>query len=229
MSAVVTVVDAGALVTGARLAGAPLAGALVAMALLVWPRRPRRPRRSRRSRRSVADRPPQPSAAQVELAVPVPVLLDLVRAALDAGLPPGRALEVVWSLVPSSVDAGRRRALHALASGWQVPTSGRDGFYGSSVVDQAAGKSFGRPDGAEFAPLARALVLAGRTGASIGVLLRQAAADERAARRRRASVAAARLGVRLVLPLGLTTLPAFILLGVAPVVIGLADDILRSG
>ena len=155
-------------------------GLLVAAALLLWPRR--------RRRRVTARRPPA-STAQAGPALPMPVLLDLVRAALDAGLPPGRALEAVWALAPSSVDERDRRALLTLAGGESA-----DGRDGPATV------------AAELTSLARALVLASRTGASIGVLLRQAARDERAARRRRASVAAARLGVRLVLPLGLTTL-----------------------
>jgi pilus assembly protein TadC len=79
-----------------------------------------------------------------------------------------------------------------------------------------------------FAPLGRSLVLAERTGASAAVVLTAAAADTRAARQRRALVAARRLAVHLVLPLGLTTLPAFVLWGVVPVVLGLAEQLLGA-
>jgi hypothetical protein len=75
--------------------------------------------------------------------------------------------------------------------------------------------------------LTRALALADRTGASAVVLLQRAAADERAARRRAVATATGRLGVRLVIPLGLTVLPAFVLLGIAPVVLGLGQQILQ--
>jgi pilus assembly protein TadC len=71
-------------------------------------------------------------------------------------------------------------------------------------------------------------VLAERTGASAAVVLVAAASDARSARQRRAVVAARRLGVLLVLPLGLTTLPAFVLMGVAPVVLGLAGQLLQA-
>lgn len=76
--------------------------------------------------------------------------------------------------------------------------------------------------------LTRALALADRTGASAAVLLQRVAADERAARRRRVAAATGRLGVRLVIPLGLTVLPAFLLLGVVPVVLGLGRQILQG-
>jgi tight adherence protein B len=81
----------------------------------------------------------------------------------------------------------------------------------------------------ELEPLARSLVMAERTGASAAVVLSAAAADARAGRRRRAVIAARRLGVLLVLPLGLTTLPAFVLVGVVPVVLGLAGQLLEAG
>jgi pilus assembly protein TadC len=42
-------------------------------------------------------------------------------------------------------------------------------------------------------------------------------------------VAANRLGVRLVVPLGLATLPAFVLWAVAPVALGLAQQALAGG
>jgi tight adherence protein B len=77
-----------------------------------------------------------------------------------------------------------------------------------------------------FAPLGRSLIRAERTGASASVVLTAAAGDARSARQRRALVAARRLGVQLVLPLGLTTLPAFVLWGVVPVVLGLAEQLL---
>ncbi|GAB3599770.1 hypothetical protein GCM10027446_32150 [Angustibacter peucedani] len=164
-------------------------GLLCGAAVLVGGRAARRP----------LPTPRRPDPVVPRAAVTVAVLVDLVRAALEAGLPTASALEAVRTVAPSTLDDAAWRAL--ASSTPPVP---------------------------EVAGLARALALADRTGASVGVLLRRAADDERAARRRRASVAAGRLGVRLVLPLGLTTLPAFVLLGVAPVVIGLAADVLGA-
>jgi hypothetical protein len=54
------------------------------------------------------------------------------------------------------------------------------------------------------------------------------AAEVRAERRSAAEQAARRVGVLAVAPLGLCFLPAFLLLGVVPVVVGLAGPLLRS-
>jgi pilus assembly protein TadC len=58
--------------------------------------------------------------------------------------------------------------------------------------------------------------------------LGRVAADLRAARRADAEAAAQRLGVLVVLPLGLCFLPAFLLTGVVPVVVAVLGDVLRS-
>ncbi|MGN6303104.1 MAG: hypothetical protein ACTHN8_18635 [Angustibacter sp.] len=125
--------------------------------------------------------------------VPDVVLIDLVVAALAAGLP-----------APAAVAAARSAATAAAT------------YPSASPVQPLP------------AAIAQAFGLAERTGASAAELLRRAAADERSARRAAVAVAASRLGVRLVVPLGLTVLPAFVLLGVAPVVIGLAQQLLSA-
>jgi tight adherence protein B len=148
--------------------------------------------------------PAQPSPAdQVELSVPV--VLELVCGALEAGLPTSTAVGAVLS-----VTGGPELEGQLLAAGFG-PAGTRQR---SDVVPL------------RWRALVRALDLADRTGASAAVLLRGAAYDERARRRGRVRAEAARLGVRLVLPLGLTVLPAFVLLGIAPVVIGLASAVL---
>ncbi len=68
-------------------------------------------------------------------------------------------------------------------------------------------------------PLAAALEPAWTEGVDPCALVRQAAAGIRSRRRRAAREAAARLGARLVLPLGLCFLPAFVLLAMAPVLL----------
>jgi pilus assembly protein TadC len=77
-------------------------------------------------------------------------------------------------------------------------------------------------------PLRRALELATAAGAPVVVLLQEAADAQRRELQRHAAVAAARLGVRTVLPVGLCALPAFVLLGVAPVVLGLGGALLGA-
>lgn len=67
----------------------------------------------------------------------------------------------------------------------------------------------------------RAFLLAERAGAAPSPMLRQAARDIRAAETERVALAGAKAGVRIVLPLGLCFLPAFILLTIVPLVLGL--------
>ncbi len=71
-----------------------------------------------------------------------------------------------------------------------------------------------------------ALRLASRAGVAPSALLLDGAADLRDAELAALDVAAARVGVRMVLPLGLTFLPAFCLTSVAPLVIALATQVL---
>jgi tight adherence protein B len=66
-----------------------------------------------------------------------------------------------------------------------------------------------------------ALALSARSGLPPAELLRAAAVRERSRQNAAARVAIRRLEVLLVLPAGLCLLPAFVLLGVAPVVIAL--------
>ena len=68
---------------------------------------------------------------------------------------------------------------------------------------------------------AQACVRSERDGTSLVPVLRRLAAEERAAATSRGLIAARRAGVLAVLPLGLCTLPAYVLLSVVPAVIGL--------
>ncbi|OCW60082.1 hypothetical protein AKG36_07045 [Trueperella bernardiae] len=67
-----------------------------------------------------------------------------------------------------------------------------------------------------------ALRAAWTDGAAPVPLIQRSAQSLRLQRQRNAKEAAARLGARLVMPLGLCFLPAFILLGIVPVVAGAA-------
>ncbi|WP_454050758.1 type II secretion system F family protein [Cellulomonas sp. Marseille-Q8402] len=70
------------------------------------------------------------------------------------------------------------------------------------------------------------LAAAWRTGAAPGPPLRTVVAELRRRRDRAGREAAARLGVRLVLPLGLCFLPAFVLVGLVPVLVSLGRSLL---
>lgn len=77
--------------------------------------------------------------------------------------------------------------------------------------------------------LVEILALAERAGAPAAELLRSAARQSRREARSSAQSAAAALGVRLMLPLGVCILPAFMLLGVAPVVLAIVSSTLGAG
>lgn len=76
-------------------------------------------------------------------------------------------------------------------------------------------------DKGAIAPLGQALRFAGTSGAPSAAVVTAYAAQFRRRRNREAEKRAAALGVRLVVPLGLCSLPAFVCLGVIPVLVGL--------
>lgn len=80
---------------------------------------------------------------------------------------------------------------------------------------------FGGPLSPEVAKLKDALAVVSAVGAPSADILRATAARTRRTEFRRAEQAAAQLGVKLVVPLGVCSLPAFICLGVVPVLIAL--------
>jgi len=134
------------------------------------------------------------------------LLLDVVDAALVAGAPVPRALDVVGDAMGGEVGAALRRAGAALLLG--------------ASWSSAWARS---PEGARH--LADALESAWQSGVAPGLVLRARADQLRRERRTRTREAAARLGVHLVLPLGLCFLPAFVLLGLVPLVISLAGGL----
>nr|WP_281373009.1 type II secretion system F family protein [Kineococcus aurantiacus] len=154
-------------------------------------------------RRRGAPGPPAPDVALV---------CDLVAAAVEAGLPPGRALEACLDALAAEgfrEDPELRRAAVRLSWGADA---------GESAAALRAGGTWD--------DLAEPLLLSARTGAGVATLLGSAATSRRARRRWEAEAAAGRLAASLVLPLGLCTLPAFLLLGVVPVVLTLAGQVL---
>ena len=68
------------------------------------------------------------------------------------------------------------------------------------------------------------LLLSRRAGAPAGLLLRSDAREMRLEARSAAQAAAARLGVTLMLPLGVCVLPAFLVVGVVPLVVSLVSS-----
>jgi hypothetical protein len=131
-------------------------------------------------------------------------------AALTGG-PPAARSSPLDGAVPSAVVADLVAAL--LWSG--LPPGGA-----LEVVHRAADElGLGLPAGLE--PVREAMALAEATGLAPAGLVRSAAAEQRRREAAAAEVAARRLAVLAVLPMGLLLLPAFVLLTVAPLVLGL--------
>jgi len=76
-------------------------------------------------------------------------------------------------------------------------------------------------------PVVRAAVRSAASGGALAGALVRAAEAARAAQEAEARVRAHRAGVLVVLPVGLCFLPAFVLVGVVPVVAGVLADVLR--
>lgn len=133
------------------------------------------------------------------------MMLELVGAMLDAGSGIGRSLELVAGAASPEYRQSLRPVVSALAIGADWETAWR-----SSETRTP-----------ELLVLRQALGFAALTGApSSGILYAQAARLRRE-RFRAAEKRAAALGVRLVVPLGLCSLPAFICLGVVPVLLAM--------
>jgi pilus assembly protein TadC len=136
------------------------------------------------------------------------MMLELVAAMLDAGSGIGRSLELVAASASKDYCKALRPVVSALAIGADWETAWR-----SSEVRLP-----------EILELRDALGFAALTGAPSSAILYAQAARLRRERFRAAEKRAASLGVKLVIPLGLCSLPAFICLGVVPVLLALVPS-----
>jgi pilus assembly protein TadC len=73
--------------------------------------------------------------------------------------------------------------------------------------------------------LARTVVRAGESGSAVVPALQRLATDLRSSARSDTEAAVRRAGVWVLAPLGLCFLPAFLCLGVVPLVLGIADGV----
>ncbi|MFE9217096.1 type II secretion system F family protein [Streptomyces lavendulae] len=141
----------------------------------------------------------------------LPFAADLLAACLAAGAGPVEAAEVVGESLGGPV--GERLAL----AGAELRLGGEPG---------TAWGRLARIPGARG--LAECLERAARTGAPAAEPVSRLAAGLRADRSRRAVAAAQRAAVLVTAPVGLCFLPAFLAIGVAPVVIGMASGLLSG-
>lgn len=133
---------------------------------------------------------------------------DLLAACLRAGLPVPTAITAVAGELPGEPARALRAAGDLLALGADPVTA-----WTPAVACP------------ETAALARGARRAAQSGTGLANLVTDLAADLRAGASDAAEAAAQRAGVLITAPLGLCFLPAFICLGIAPVVAGLAGHL----
>jgi pilus assembly protein TadC len=137
----------------------------------------------------------------------LPIACDLLALCLAAGLPLPGALAAVAGAVPGDLGDALQRVAGMTRLGADVGSAWHDA---PAVLE----------------PLARALRRSEASGARAAPALHALAADLRASARGAADVAVRRAGVSILAPLGLCFLPAFVCLGIVPLVIGIAGDVL---
>jgi len=130
-----------------------------------------------------------------------PLVVDLVAACLASGAPLERSLDVASAAVGSPASDVLTRATTALR-------------LGADPYPVWADVARHEP----LAAMARALARSQQTGAPLSTLLPRVADQARAAHRTAAEARIRTAAVRLTAPLGVAFLPAFVLLGVVPVV-----------
>ncbi|MGV0626099.1 type II secretion system F family protein [Mycolicibacter minnesotensis] len=144
--------------------------------------------------------------------------LEVFALCLTAGMPVSGAAAATARNAPPQLAGILRRGADLLALGAEPDIAW-------SVRDSPEG---GALDPATIAVL-RLARRSGASGAALATGLGELAAQCRGEAEHAARAAAERAGVLIAGPLGLCFLPAFVCLGIVPVVAGLAGDVLRSG
>ncbi|KOU95085.1 type II secretion system F family protein [Streptomyces sp. CH8.1] len=155
-------------------------------------------------------RPPA-GVDQREVERQLPFAADLLAACLAAGAGPVEAAEVVGESLGGPV--GERLA----SAGAELRLGGEPGSGWGRLAEIPGARA-----------LADCLERAARTGAPAAEPMSRLASGLREDRARRAGARAQRAAVLVTAPVGLCFLPAFLSIGVAPVVIGMASGLLSS-
>lgn len=146
----------------------------------------------------------------------VAFLLDLLAAVLRSGAPTDQAIEAVSLSVREHGGDRLRSAVEPLGVVGRLLRLGTEPEQAWTVLDQ-------RP---ELAPVAAAGRRCAGSGARLAGALADTAEQLRAQQVQQAMARAQRAGVWALLPLGCCFLPAFVCIGVVPVVIGIAGQVL---
>ncbi|MBN6055875.1 type II secretion system F family protein [Nonomuraea sp. RK-328] len=151
---------------------------------------------------------PATRRAQEQITADLPFAADLMAACLIAGRPVGAATEIAANAVAGPLGQRLTWVSTQLRLGADPEPT-----WAYLARDPSTGQ------------LARAMTRAAASGAPVADVLRRVADDAREAARTTSVAAARSVGVKAVAPLGLCFLPAFVLLGIIPVVAGLASTI----
>ena len=147
-----------------------------------------------------------------ELAGQLPQLCDLLAVGLEAGLPLRRAVEVLAAVLPGPV-AGLLALIDA-----QVRLGVDEARVWAEIAEEEPA----------LGPLGREVARTVESGVALAATLRALGAEVRREALAAAEVRAKRVGVRTVLPLMICFLPAFLLLGVLPIIGGLVQSLFGS-
>ncbi|GAA3730811.1 type II secretion system F family protein [Salinactinospora qingdaonensis] len=148
---------------------------------------------------------------QHHMTAALPVAVDLLVACLRSGGTVPASLEAVARAVGGPLGGELGEVAQQLRLGAEPAVAWR--------------AATGPP---ELHALARTLTRASATGAPAADLLQRHATDCRRSARARALALSQRLGVLVVAPLGLCFLPAFVLIGVVPLAVGLLPELRLS-
>lgn len=136
----------------------------------------------------------------------LPVAADLLASCLAAGTTVERGLTAVADAMRGPLATELQSTVALLRMGAPPERAWR-----------------GMSDDPVLAPFARALLRSMDGGAPVADVVARLADDQRSARRWAAEALARRVGVMTVAPLGLCFLPAFIAIGIVPMVLGMAQ------
>lgn len=187
--AVTSIAALSAFLTLGGFIGAVAAGVILLLAPAFW--------------RRILERERSPAA----LIRQVPMIADMLAAAVSAGVHVDVALRAITDAIDEPAARTLRRVIHARALG-----------------ATAIGAWVNCP--LPLQPIAQALIRTERSGAGLAEVLLGVADDARRTHRTNVEVAARTAGVRSVAPLAACFLPAFLLVGVVPVVATLAEGFL---
>lgn len=161
-----------------------------------------------RSQATAPPRTPRPSSPATEYLDALELLLLSIR----AGLLPLEAMRIVLPHIGPTVRAAFHEVLQHVASGTRFADA-------LAVLPHRLGP--------RALLLADALSAADRDGLPLAPVLERLSADARSQRRREADALARQLPVRMAFPLVMCSLPSFVLLAVAPMIIAALSALAR--